>query len=247
VTNGKQLSEAERAPAVAIVRREVARACDGDGVLCPGESIVLACSGGVDSTAMLDVCIRLAPPRNWRLHVVHIDHGLRQGSREDAGHIERTCREAKIGFTRRAVVVEPGTGIPAKAREARYQALREIAADVGASVIATAHTADDQAETVLMRALAQATPKSLTGIDARRDDLVRPLLGVWREQTVAYCRALGLEYFEDPANQDPRYTRARVRHEVMPALEAVFPAARRRLVELAKRQRTDRSGSESII
>jgi tRNA(Ile)-lysidine synthase len=236
-TNAR-LSEAERSPAVATVRREVARACDRDGILKPGESIVLACSGGADSTAMLDACIRLAPPRGWALHVVHVDHGLRIDSSEDAAQIERMCALNKIPFTRSAVVVEPGTGIQAKARDARYRVLREVCEHVDADVIATAHTADDQAETVLMRALAQATPKSLAGIDARRGDLARPLLGVWRKQTREYCKVLGIPYFDDPSNQDPQFTRSRVRHEVLPAIESVFPAAKRRLVELAKHQRT---------
>jgi tRNA(Ile)-lysidine synthase len=236
------LTERERSPEVAKLRREVARASDRDGILMPGESIVLACSGGADSTAMLDACIRLAPPRGWTLHVVHVDHGLRQASAKDADHIEATCAKANIGFTRRSVEIEPGTGIQARARDERYRALREIAADVGATVIATAHTADDQAETVLMRALSQATPKALSGIDARGSDLARPLLGVWREQTRKYCEALGIPYFDDPSNQDPQFTRSRVRHEVLPAIESVFPAAKRRLVALAKRQRPKSRG-----
>jgi tRNA(Ile)-lysidine synthase len=187
---------------------------------------------------MLDACIRLAPPRGWALHVVHVDHGLRAGSDEDAGYIEEICAQHKIAFTRCSVVVEPGPGLQAKAREARYQVLRGVCEHIDADVIATAHTADDQAETVLMRAFAQATPKALSGIEARRGDLARPLLGVWRQQTREYCEALGIQYFDDPANQDPRFTRSRIRHEVLPAIESVFPAAKRRLVELAKRQRS---------
>lgn len=232
-----RLTQVERSPAVAVVRREVARACDRDGILKPDESIVLACSGGADSTAMLDACIRLAPPRRWTLHVVHVDHGLRANSSEDAVHIEQMCAQNKIPFTRSSVVIEPGSGIQAKAREARYRVLREVCEHLDADVIATAHTADDQAETVLMRAFAQATPKALSGIEARRGDLARPLLGVWRKQTRKYCEALSLAYFDDPSNQDPKFTRSRVRHEVLPAIESVYPAAKRRLVELAKRQR----------
>ena len=126
---------------------------------------------------MLDACIRLAPPRGWALHVVHVDHGLRANSSEDAVYIEQMCAQNKVPFTRSAVVVEPGSGIQAKAREARYRILREVCEHLDADVIATAHTADDQAETVLMRAFAQATPKALSGIEARRGDLSRPLLG----------------------------------------------------------------------
>ena len=231
------LSVEERSAAVARVRREVARACDRDGVLRQGERIVLACSGGADSTAMLDVCLRLAPPREWQLTVVNIDHGLRPDSASDADSVKRMCADSGISFVQRAVELAPGSGVQARAREARYAALRSVAGDVGADVIATAHTADDQAETVLMRALSQATPVSLGGIPARSGDLARPLLGLWREQTRAYCDQLGLAYFDDPANEDLEYTRSRIRHELMPAIEAVFPAAKRRLVALGRHQR----------
>jgi tRNA(Ile)-lysidine synthase len=120
---------------------------------------------------------------------------------------------------------------------ARHAALHAEAARVGAGAIALGHTADDQAETVLMRALSGASPASLPAMAERERGLVRPLLRVWREATVAYCAALGVVPLDDPSNADPRFLRSRVRHEVMPALEAVFPGARRRLVVLAERQR----------
>jgi tRNA(Ile)-lysidine synthase len=103
--------------------------------------------------------------------------------------------------------------------------------------VALGHTADDQAETVLMRALSGATPRALAGMAPRSGPLVRPLLRLWRRDTLAYCAALGLRPLDDPSNRDPRFLRTRVRHELLPALEAVFPAARRRLVALAEGQR----------
>ena len=104
-------------------------------------------------------------------------------------------------------------------------------------MIALGHTADDQAETVLMRALAGASPAGLLAMAERERGLARPLLRTWRAATVAYCLALGIDAVDDPSNADPRFLRSRVRHEVIPALEAVFPGARRRLVVLAERQR----------
>jgi tRNA(Ile)-lysidine synthase len=104
-------------------------------------------------------------------------------------------------------------------------------------VIALGHTADDQAETVLMRLLAGASPAGLPAMAERERGLVRPILRVWRDATAAYCAALGIEPLVDPSNSDPRFLRSRVRDEVIPALEAVFPGARRRLVVLADRQR----------
>lgn len=104
-------------------------------------------------------------------------------------------------------------------------------------MIALGHTADDQAETVLMRLLAGASPAGLPAMAERERGLVRPLLRVWRDATIAYCAALGIEPLVDPSNADPRFLRSRVRHELIPALEAVFPGARRRLAVLADRQR----------
>jgi tRNA(Ile)-lysidine synthase len=186
---------------------------------------------------MLDALARLAPPRGWHLSVAHVDHGLRPGSATEAELVARLAADRGIAFRALSVRVAPGASLQDRARSARHAALRAEASRVGAGVIALGHTADDQAETVLMRALSGASPKSLLAMADREHGLARPLLRVWREATVAYCSALGLEVLEDPSNADPRFLRSRVRHEVLPALEAVFPGARRRLVVLADRQR----------
>jgi tRNA(Ile)-lysidine synthase len=227
----------ERTAAVARVRRAVATAVDRRGVIVPGEHVLIACSGGPDSSALLDVLARLAPPRGWRLSVAHVDHGLRPGSSLEAGAVAKLAADRGIEFRALSVRVEPGSSVQDRARSARHAALRAEASRVGAGLIALGHTADDQAETVLMRALSGASPKGLLAMAERERGLVRPLLRVWRDATVAYCVALGLDVLEDPSNADPRFLRSRVRHEVLPALEAVFPGARRRLVVLAERQR----------
>ena len=98
-----------------------------------------------------------------------------------------------------------------------------------------------------MRALTGASPAGLPAMAERERRLVRPLLRVWREATLAYCAALGLEPLDDPSNRDPRFLRSRVRHEVIPALEAVFPGARRRLVVLAERQRQLLSSGDALV
>ena len=142
-----------------------------------------------------------------------------------------------LPFRALTVRVDAGASIQDRARVARHAALRSEASRVGAGVIALGHTADDQAETVLMRALAGASPRGLLAMAERERGLARPLLRVWRDATLAYCRALGIDPLDDPSNADRRFLRSRVRHEVIPALEAVFPGARRRLVVLAQRQR----------
>ena len=227
----------ERVAAVARVRRAVAAAADRRGVIEPGEAALIACSGGPDSTALLDSVARLGPPRGWRLSVAHIDHGLREGSSGEADIVAALAAARGLPFRSIRVAVEPGGSLQDHARNARHAALRSEAARVGASVIALGHTADDQAETVLMRLLAGASPAGLQAMAERERGLARPILRVWREATVAYCAALGIEPLIDASNEDPRFLRSRVRHEVIPALEAVFPGARRRLVVLADRQR----------
>ncbi len=223
--------------AVARVRRAVAAAADRREVVRPGETVVVACSGGPDSTALVDAMARLAPPRGWRLHVVHVDHGLRPESAAEAGPVAVLAGRLGLGFESVRVEVESGPSLQDQARRARHAALAGVADRIGATAIALGHTADDQAETVLMRLLTSATPWSLRAMAERDGRLARPLLRVWRQATMDYCAALGLAPIDDPSNRDPRFLRSRVRHELLPALEGVFPGARRRLATLALRQR----------
>lgn len=231
------LSAEERSPPVARVRRSVANAVDRRGVLVREEAVVVACSGGPDSSALVDALARLAPPRRWRLTVAHVDHGLRPASAGEAEAVSALAAERGLRFHSLRVEVGAGGSLQDRARQARHDALRALAGRLGATAIALAHTADDQAETVLMRLLSGASPKSITAMADRAGALARPLLRVWRRETLAYCEALGIEALDDPSNADPRFLRSRVRNELLPALEAVFPGARRRLVTLASRQR----------
>ncbi|MBJ7609269.1 MAG: tRNA lysidine(34) synthetase TilS [Candidatus Dormibacteraeota bacterium] len=236
--HGSSLEPQQRTAAVGRLRRAVAAALDRRAVLQPGETVVIACSGGPDSTAMLDALARLAPPRRLCLHVAHVDHGLRPGSAAEAEVVRAAALARRLPFHALVADVRPaGSSLQDRARDARHAALTALAEQVQASAIALAHTADDQAETVLMRALAGATPRGLAAMTERRGHLARPLLRVWRSDVSAYCAALGLDVLDDPSNRDPRFLRSRVRHELLPALEAVFPAARRRLCILADRQR----------
>ena len=234
---GPALPLVERGPAVSRLRRLVKRAVDGDGALSRGERIVVAVSGGPDSSALLDVLARLAPRRAWQLLCVHVDHGLRPESAAEADVVAALAKRCKVAF--RAIRAElPDHGSPQdRARRGRYTALEAVARDFDATAIATGHTADDQAETVLMRVLSGAPPASLTAMAMRRGSLSRPMLAAWHADTVAYCKELGIEAIDDPSNRDPRYLRTRVRHDLLPALETVYPAARRRLVALATSQR----------
>ena len=226
----------ERTAAVARVRREVARALDRDHLIDHGETVVVGCSGGADSSTLLDALVRLAPPRELTVHVAHVNHGLREAAAAEGRVVEEMAAAAGIPFHGLTVEVGHGGSLQERARRARHAALAGLARELGATAVALGHTADDQAETVLMRALTGATPTSLAAMRARNGRLRRPLLRLWRADIDGYCRAVGIEPVDDPSNADPRFLRTRVRHELLPALEAVFPGARRQLAAIAEHQ-----------
>lgn len=150
----------------------------------------------------------------------HVDHGLRAESREDAAAVEEVCRRLEIPFQLERVKVEGRGGLQAAARRARYQALERMRARVGACRILTAHTADDQAETLLLRLARGTSTTGLAGIRETSGYLVRPLLGVSRELLASYCRDEGVPVREDPSNEDPRFLRVRARREILPLIES---------------------------
>src|SRR5262245_7657430 len=189
-----------------------------------GETVLVAVSGGPDSVALLDVLAELAPRLDVRLAVAHVHHGLRAEADADAevarAHAERlglACFLERVSVR----TAPPWEGLEAEARRARLAALEARARAIGADRIATGHTADDQAETVLMRLLDGAGPRGLAGIAFVRDRLIRPLLASRRADVVAHLGRRGLAWAEDASNRDPRIRRNRIRHEVLPYLAGV--------------------------
>jgi tRNA(Ile)-lysidine synthase len=191
-------------------------------VTTSGDPVLVACSGGADSLALLAATVFEARPDALRVIGVTVDHGLQEGS---ADHALRVVGQmAQLGADETAkvsVTVDPGgQGMEAAAREARYAALAEIASHFGARVVLLGHTLDDQAETVLLGLTRGSGARSLAGMRSSVDDLFfRPLLEVTRTQTEAACAAEGIESWTDPHNSDPRFTRSRIRHDVLPMLE----------------------------
>ena len=184
--------------------------------------VSLAVSGGPDSLALV-VLARWAG-----LHglVIHVDHGLRDGSAAEAEVVGEAAARFSFAFERRSVNVAPGPDLEARARRARYDALP--------SGVLTGHTMDDQAETVLLNVLRGAALDGLSGIRAGPEGRIRrPLLGLRRSETAALCRASGLIPVLDPSNHDARFRRNRVRSEVLPLLCDV---AGRDLVPVLARQ-----------
>ncbi|MBX3168441.1 MAG: tRNA lysidine(34) synthetase TilS [Candidatus Eremiobacteraeota bacterium] len=196
--------------------------------------VLVACSGGSDSLALLYLLREQGRP----LLVAHLDHAARPDSHRPADSLERLCRDWGIPFYRRRLQVERwarryGMSWEAMARELRYHWLSRLARGRGALLV-TAHTLDDQAETFLLRLVQGTTLSGLAGIQARNSRLCRPLLGWTRRQLQAELRARGVEWFEDPGNQDPRFPRVRLRHEVLPLLEQLNSGVSRHLAQLAQ-------------
>jgi len=181
--------------------------------------VLVAVSGGPDSTALLAALARLAPARALRVTAGHVDHGLR-GHESDA---DRTAVEALAAALGIACVVASapvgqGGNLEARARDARRGALAELAQRTGASVIALAHTEDDQVETVLLQLLRGAGRRGLGGMSPRRGRLWRPLLGVSRADVRRYLGEQGLPFRIDRSNADLRHARNRLRRLVVPLL-----------------------------
>lgn len=195
--------------------------------------LVLACSGGADSTAMVGLFHLLAGPDQLRLAIGHVDHRLRPESADEAAGVARLADRLGIPYYLRTLSLAPGPGLPARAREARRAALLDIAREADAQAIALAHTATDQAETLLLHATRGCGLEGLAAIRPYEPPHLRPLLALRREDTRALCLRLGLEFVDDPTNDDARHPRIRVRAGVLPQLRALNPAVEDALVTLA--------------
>jgi tRNA(Ile)-lysidine synthase len=171
-----------------------------------GSKVFLAVSGGADSVALLV----LAAAAGLEATAIHVDHGLREGSELEAETVGKLAARYDAAFESRTVRVEPGPDLEARARAARYSVLP--------SGVMTGHTMDDQAETVLLNLLRGAGLDGLAGI---RRGPSRPLLGLRRHETEALCEAEGIVPLSDPTNDEPRFRRNRVRHEVITVLSEV--------------------------
>jgi tRNA(Ile)-lysidine synthase len=241
-----------RAPAaLRTVADAAARALAAAGVLAPGERVAAAVSGGADSLALLHALRTLAGPRGLEVAVVTVDHGLREASTHDAAFVAAHARELGLAvLVRRAdpAVMERhlGDGPEAAARAARYEALLAAADELGCRWVATGHTQDDQAETVLLALLRGTGPDGLAGMATVTGRVLRPLLGVRRAQTEACCAALGLVPRRDETNDDERLLRNAVRRRVLPLLEELRPGATATLARGAALARDERDWAEQV-
>lgn len=194
-----------------------------------GAEVSCAVSGGADSTALLV----LASAAGCRPTAIHVDHGLREGSGAEADVVAALAASLGAGFRSERVEVAAGPNLEARARQARYAVMPDD--------VLTGHTADDQAETVLLNLMRGAALDGLAGM--RRDR--RPLLSLRRRETVALCAELGLVTVDDPSNSDPSFRRNRVRHELIPLLDDI--AGRDVAAILARQADLVREGADHVI
>jgi tRNA(Ile)-lysidine synthase len=206
-------------------------AAEESGLLPAGGPLLVLLSGGGDSVCLLDVALRLEA----RAAALHVNYGLRDGADEDEDFVRSLCERLEVPLHVERLSLPEGGNLQERAREARY-ALAESLAE---GDYAAAHTASDQAETVLYRLAVSPGSRALLGMAPRRGRLVRPLLDVTREEVRSYLRARGLGWREDPSNADRRFARARVRHDLLEALREVGPAAERTIAETARQLREE--------
>jgi tRNA(Ile)-lysidine synthase len=210
------------------------------GLIRSGEPLLVLVSGGGDSVALLDVAVRLEA----RVSALHVNYGLREGADADETLVRELCERLGVPLRAERVKLGDDTGnLQERARDARYALAERLAA----ADYAAAHTASDQAETVLYRLAVSPGSRALHGMPPRRGRLVRPLLAVTREEVRAYLRERGLAWREDPSNADRRFARARVRHDLLDALRSIGPAPERTLAETARQLREEAEVLDAVV
>lgn len=217
-------------------------------LLFGGERVLVACSGGPDSMALLDVLARLAPELSLELGVASVDHGLRPEAAEEVALVREEAERRGLRFHALKVEVTGEASLQAAARAARYEALLALARAERYDRVAVGHHLDDQAETVLQRLLRGTGLFGLAGIAPLRDDgVIRPLIEVGRDEIEAHLARTGQRFVRDPSNEDARHTRVRLRKAVLPVLEAEDPRIRAHLAALADEARALRAYLEAEL
>ena len=215
-----------------------------EGLLAPGRPVVVLFSGGRDSTCLLHLAARIAGAA--AVTALHVNYGLREAAADDERHCSELCGRLGVALEVRHPS-RPGTGnLQAWARDQRYGAAVQLALALEADV-AAGHTATDQVETILYRLASSPSRRAVLGMRPREGKLVRPLLRFTREQTAAYCEAAGLAWREDATNESDVFARNRIRAGLVPALEAVHPAAQQNVLALAEVLRDEAAVLDELV
>lgn len=198
-----------------------------------GSSILAAVSGGPDSMALLHVLARVRGKLAFGLFAHGVDHGLRAEAAGELDRAEELAKALEVPFGRTNLRVNRGGNLQARARVARWDALRAAARSAGADRIATGHHAEDRAETFLLRLLRGTGPAGLAVLPPLAGDRIRPFFRARRSDIDAHLRRHRIPYAVDPSNADPRFLRSRVRHELLPVLETMSPRIVEHLCRIA--------------
>ncbi len=220
---------------VTLIKRTLADEC----AIEAGAHLLIGVSGGPDSMALLQVLSGLSDRMSFVLSAHGVDHGLRSAAGAELDLAAALAERLNVPFSRTRLKVAPGGNLQARARKARYRALRASATQQGARYLVTAHHADDRAETVLIRLLRGTSREGLSVLRPRDGQLLRPMVRARRSAVLAHLERHRIEYAEDPSNLDQRFLRVRVRRELMPLLEQLSPQIVKHLTSLA-----DEDGSE---
>lgn len=217
----------------------------------PGQHLLVAVSGGPDSMALLSILHHLAQAWRLSLTVVHCNYGLRGAESDgDESFVRDFCQERQLSLViHRPTLVKrrQRSSLQARARDVRYEFMRQLAHEVGADRIVVGHTANDQAETVLMWLLRGAGLAGLSGMPyIREGTIIRPLLAATRAEVLAYLDHEGLAYRRDSSNEKPLYHRNRIRQELLPVIAELAPAAIRVLQRQADILREDEQYLEQV-
>jgi len=224
-------------------------------MLAGGETVVVAVSGGPDSTALMHGIAAVGRDLGLTLHVAHLDHRLRPDAGGDAAFVAAMSRALGLQHHHdsadpRTLAAREGLSLEDAARRLRYEFLTRVARSVGATVIGTGHTLDDQAETVLIRLLRGSGLDGLTGIPPVRRSaeirIIRPLIETTRADVESYLRAIGAGWREDSTNRDLAILRNRIRLVLLPALEGYNPDVRRTLARVADLLRDEAGAIEAL-
>lgn len=209
-------------------------------LIVSGDRLVIACSGGVDSMALLSFCLQL---KNVELVIAHVDHMLRgQQSYEDYLFVEEVCRQNSLTFEGARIDIpslyeQQGGNLQALCREQRYKFLTQVMIKYDAQKLLTAHHADDQLESMLMALVKSTSATALQGINVRRiftvGEIIRPFLMVTKAEIRGYLQKTAFTYREDASNEKDSYMRNRIRHHVVPLLEAENSQVSKHAVQMA--------------
>jgi tRNA(Ile)-lysidine synthase len=215
------------------------------GLLPAGEPVVVLLSGGRDSVCLLDVAVRLVGA--GAVTVLHVNYGVRDDADAEERHCTALCEQLGVELNVEHPRRPEGSGnVQSWARDVRYAGAARLALPRGAA-IAAGHTADDQVETVLYRLASSPSRRALLGMRPRDGRLIRPLLGLTRAETTAYCEQRGLPWCDDATNAGHKYARNRVRHALIPALETVHPAAARNVLRTAELLRDEAEVLDALV